>query len=288
MRQIRSFIIALFLPVALFAGGSPTDEELLKEFYLLRAAIVQIIGKAKFIALREEAMEQIRLGNFENFDPLVGDTSCELRSLFALFMRRGEVVGDDMRDLAAFVYILGQAVDMGVNEDDGFLTTGGGKDNPTTLSKVVGISSQAVRKGSLMFKLKRIVAYGSVIFARRQARIESSVVCPFICDLFDNQCCFDAEQRPRPLLCCSGVVRLQIECARRCRFPIVLRVRLAGTGGAPSLGTVIVAYIANDEGRFVETNPDDIRAETMVVLHRRSNQRLQLWRWDTTGARYDS
>lgn len=262
MGQIRLLIIALLLPASLFAGGSPTDDELKMKFRKIVESMRKKVGEQAYHLIQEEALARLEEGDFDAFDPLVADTSCQLRALLCVLVRNPRALDQDMRDWVTLVYVLGNAL-VTPRGSDGFNIHC--QQGINSIEKLCVFLEKFSAKLSKTFlnDIKKAVAAGSVLFARREARLIECALGADVRDLFENQCCMDAG---RPVVSCTGICYLLLERARTCRIPLVFRLRLAPDTVGPSFGTITAALVANDRGEFQLVNPRALLDNPRVVV----------------------
>jgi len=261
MGRICLFVTNLMLIFGLNASAQPSDDQLVNDMNQFIEGLQEKIGKEKFAKIREDALAHLKDGDLKIFDPLVGDTSCELRAIMAVLFQRSDQLTEQEQNLVTLVYMLGSALQVQRNSDGFNPHPRGGDNDVDQLFNSLGFKLSGVARKKFISNLQRAVAAGSVLFAREQA---VQVCNPSLQDLFQNQCCIDSFGRP--VVSCLGICHLLLEEARMKGFPIILRVRLAGDTTSASLGTIVVAFVAGPDGQFMAMPPSLVTGNPTVVV----------------------
>ena len=261
---------ALFSNLAFGAEETLSEAELREGFRKSLESVREKIGAARFEEIADRALQEVQQGNFANFDPVVGDTSCELRALFGVLATRNER-SESSRNLIALIHMLSYLRETSYSEDGFNLHPRGGENKAETLGDFNPQISNKVRK-SLLVHLQRAVAYGSVIFAREEAARLQTPTGRALVEVFRRQTLLDSGDFERPVVSMFGIVHLSLELAKKYRFPILVRLRLASEAESPSLGLILIAYVW-DGRAFVRTNLPNLElTESAFVIDAMSTE----------------
>ena len=284
MRYVYSFFGIVLFSTQLFAHKSAAElsaenalnsEQAFQDGFLAAMEHVnQLFDGPAWRQLTENALQALRNDELRAFDPLVGDTSCELRALLGVIARQellnGNAPNPDTFDFITLTFVLWQALDSPFGPDGFSIHDRGGENQMCKFLaylKSAGIrlgGNKNLRKKAISI-LQRACAYASVIFARRSAaQLENG---RDIRDLFLRQCIFDSDDPilRKPIVSCLGIANLTLRLAIARRIPIVVRFRLSQNSFAPSQGVVVAAYVW-ENGAFAPRNPGSLAAEQAVVV----------------------
>jgi len=151
------------------------EESVLNEFHRRIKEVVNIIGDTLFEQQAAHARIAILEGQLEDFECLVGDTSCELRTLLMALAQLdifAEIeLDEDTSTLVTLTYILSHALVSPFGPDGFSIHDRGGDNDLNKLLTFLGLTNlSSSKRKSLILALQRAVACGSVVFARKLAR----------------------------------------------------------------------------------------------------------------------